>query len=347
MSDLPTLEVLRNAISSLGSGSGHTLLGERVGLTTDLSGQDHARANLSARQAKAAGSLMSGTYGPPGTISSESAVLQRSLESRLRQQTGVCGSTLYRLTWKESATPSGRPLLQQQAMAHRRYVEGHISSGWTTPLTADWNASRTSKPQEYSARWMSRENSGASLAHEAQHHFAGWHSPTSSDGNGGKGFRKEMISAEGKMADGSKVSVGLSAQSKWQDPETRKSQGHTVGLQDEVTILAPWPTPAARDWKDGAAPTILSSDRTDRLTHCVQQIPGPIQSMFSGETVASGQLNPEHSRWLMGLPPEWSYCMAMAMPSSPRKRKGSYVLSLKAKLRNLEFMCIRLIGLCE
>ena len=148
-----------------------------------LYGQDHVRANLSARQAKEQGLMMSGTCGPRSTTSSASASLQLSLVSKLQAKTALVGSTLYALTWKQRATPAGRSISALRASARRISDNGSggLGQGWPTPQCVDVNQSRTSKPQEYAERCYNRESSGSNLAIWAQH-LATWPTPAASDG---------------------------------------------------------------------------------------------------------------------------------------------------------------------
>jgi hypothetical protein len=103
-----SLPLIPNATSSPVLEDGPSLSGLQAGQIAAPCGPDPARANLSARRATERGLLTSGTYGRPGSISSTSATLQRSLVNRLKQQLNTDGSTLFKMTWKESITPSLR-----------------------------------------------------------------------------------------------------------------------------------------------------------------------------------------------------------------------------------------------
>jgi hypothetical protein len=45
---------------------------------------------------------------------------------------------------------------------------------------------------------------------------------------------------------------------------------------------------------------------------------GPVSILFNAAMGKQGELNPAHSRWLQGYPPEWDDCAVTAMPSSRR-----------------------------
>src|SRR6185312_15839893 len=89
----------------------------------------------SARQAKAAGLLTSGTFGPPSAGSSASVALTSCLGSRLKARLAASGSTLWRLTWKDMATPSGRRFSLLRASARPKSDTG--LTGWPAPCQQD------------------------------------------------------------------------------------------------------------------------------------------------------------------------------------------------------------------
>jgi len=91
-----------------------------------------------------------------------------------------------------------------------------------------------------------------------------------------------------------------------QDPERRKEQGHQVNLKDAVRYLI--------------------HNQPVRLTVSGEMLTGSAAGMESG-----GQLNPAHSRWLMGLPPEWCDCAPTATRSTPKRQRSSSPRTSKAK----------------
>ncbi len=150
MLDPTNLPDSHSAISSPVSGDGPTHCDSPDGQTISPCGPAAARASLSARQAKAAGLLTSGTSGPHSSTSLNSAVLQWFLESRLQESPALGGSTLYRQTWKLQATPSGRQILAHIASALRTCDKDCF--GWArmpTPTTCDYKGSGRLRPERH------------------------------------------------------------------------------------------------------------------------------------------------------------------------------------------------------
>ena len=96
--------------------------------------------------------------------------------------------------------------------------------------------------------------------------------------------------------------------------------GLTLGMASQ---LATWATPAARDYKDGDCN--LERNPVNKLLgrEVLLTASGPTPTGSPASTEKRGQLNPAHSRWLMGLPPEWDACAPTATRSSRRKQPKS------------------------
>jgi len=192
-----------------------------------------------------------------------------------------------------------------------------------------------------------------------QANLAGWPTPKALDMSGGGSEREAMLNLTGQARE-SGATVGPQLRNTvlmagWPTPNTldtvdreglrpsRVATNRESGYLTEIVPLSGWPTPSAEGsagetsedlervgekWVNRKTGRVLQTN----LATDAKMLAGPARLTASGEMLtgldaamgSGGQLNPAHSRWLMGVPPEWDdfACTATALLSRSRKRSS-------------------------
>jgi len=293
-------------------------------------GPEVARASHFPPPDKVKAPPMIDTFGPHGSSSSKSRDLTECLASRLKRQLATAGSTLFSLTWKDKATPAGRPYCLLRASA--LHISDSDCGSWPTPVANDDNKS----PEAHLAmklRMGERDGTGskrtAITSLQVMAKTASWRTPQATDGDhGGPNARDRS---------GAPHLSGQAAQAAWPTPngEDAKAGARNIEGRKQVSLprTAAWSTPRANKWgfpdahgsqeAPWATPTANEKRRSEdfqegRSLNAAEAL-GPKPIGLSVGTAKAGQLSPAHSRWLMGYPKCWDDCAPTVSPKS-RKR---------------------------
>lgn len=357
MSEAKTLEGSPAAISLQALEDGRWHYDWQAGPMICLYGPDHPLASPSRLQVSKEVKQTRATWHQHGQGLSKSRNLQSCLGNRLIKQLANTGSMIYQTNWKLLATPSGRLYWRQGLSARRISAHDYFSehTAWQTPTASAriGNRSAESMQRRIEQRLSTGRNSinPAHLAEQAEMYYAGWPTTTASDLSGGGSQKCALAKLNNEQRpSGHTKSAQLrdfAHLMSWPTALANDARGSDYSISAGVRImklpgtakLYAWPTSTASDYK-GSGPTVIRKDNKDRTFQRIdfateQGLKGfPVRITAHGEVLTgfsawmaiSGQLDPAHSRWLMGYPESWD----RAAPNSRSWQAATEMLDSKA-----------------
>ena len=311
---------------------------ERLGLAiwptpraedSELTGAHHGRPDTLTSAADLAPWATPKAHDAKGTDYSrygEDGIKEGRSQELLDQVQLASWSTPASRDWKDSpgmATTGTNPDGTERSRLDQLPRQAALAA-WPTPNTP--NGGRSVDPETLSATGVTEDGRKhtVSLEHVARFATGPWPTPLTPAPHD-----SENTAGDPAIKRHQKGSEHLVDPAAWPTPQTHDvtTRGNTNADHhhaphdlSNMAETASWPTPMA-----GTPSTETYNGTTDtdsaRQTRDLVAPSGTPSTGSPASTAKRGRLNPEHSRWLMGLPPVWSSCAATAMQSFRSSRQ--------------------------